>query len=81
MAPDPPWSTGKALGRAIPAPRADGLVLDAAADPCGHLGDPSVPGLPVPDPLGFERFAPTAQFEPLLSMSAGEDCPKQCPSP
>lgn len=42
------------------------LILNPAADPCGHLGassDPSAPGLPVPECLGFVfgRFAPMAQ--------------------
>lgn len=75
-------SARMASGGDIPAPRADGLSLDAAADLCGHLGvrpDPSVPGLPVPESsrFGFGKFAPMAQ-----RIAVGEcwrDCPKQCP--
>lgn len=42
------------------------LILNPAADPCGHpsvSSDPSAPGLPVPECLGFGfgKFAPMAQ--------------------
>lgn len=71
-----------ASGRDIPAPRADRLVLHAAADLWGRLGvrpDPSVLGLPVPESLwfGFGKFAPVAQR--IAVGKCWRDCPKQCP--
>lgn len=78
MAPAPAWSSGMASGRASPAPRAGSSLVPQR----GYLGvrpHQAEPGLPVPECLGLGNLPPW--HKELLSIGAGEDCPKQCPSP